>query len=52
MVSAALKLELATGVWLPGADVVIAHGLPGKYKPDAAGALIAKTIIRHLGGML
>ena len=47
-----LKLELATGVWLPGADVVIAHGLPGKYKPDAAGALIAKTIIRHLGGIL
>jgi dipicolinate synthase subunit A len=47
-----LKLELATGVWLPGADVVIAHGLPGKYKPDAAGALIAKTVIRHLGGML
>ena len=47
-----LKLELASGIWLPGEDVVIAHGLPGKYKPDAAGALIAKTIIRHLGGTL
>ena len=47
-----LKLELATGVWLPGEDVVVAHGLPGKYKPDAAGALIARTITRHLGGML
>ena len=47
-----LKLELASGIWLPGEDVVIAHGLPGKYKPDAAGTLIAKTIIRHLGGTL
>ena len=47
-----LKLELATGIWLPGEDVVVAHGLPGKYKPDAAGALIARTITRHLGGML
>ena len=47
-----LKLELASGIWLPGEDVVPAHGLPGKYKPDAAGALIAKTIIRHLGGTL
>ena len=47
-----LKLELASGIWLPGEDVIPAHGLPGKYKPDAAGALIAKTIIRHLGGTL
>ena len=47
-----LKLELATGVWLPGADVTLAHGLPGKYKPEASGALIAKTITKHLGGTL
>ena len=45
-----LKLELATGVWLPGEDVVPAHGLPGKYKPEAAGALIAETVLRRLEG--
>ena len=48
----ALKLELATGFWLPGTDVVDAHGLPGRCKPEASGALIAKTIIYHLGGIL
>ena len=47
-----LKLELASGIWLPGKDVVLAHGLPGKCKPEAAGALIAKTILYHLGGTL
>ena len=47
-----LKLELASGIWLPGKDVTVAHGLPGKCKPDAAGALIAKTIAAHLGGTL
>ena len=47
-----MKLELASGVWLPGEDVTLAHGLPGKCKPDAAGALIAKTIAKHLGGTL
>ena len=50
--SDALKLELATGMWLPGEDVIAAHGLPGKCKPEASGALIAKTIIYHLGGIL
>ena len=48
----ALKLELASGVWLPGKDVVIGHGLPAKSKSAAAGALIADTIIYHLGGVL
>ena len=48
----ALKLELATGAWLPGENVILAHGLPGKCKPEASGALIAKTIIYHLGGIL
>ncbi len=47
-----LKLELASGVWLPGSDVVVAHGLPGKCKPEASGELIAKTIAYHLGGKL
>ena len=47
-----LKLELASGIWLPGEDVVPAHGLPAKYKPEASGALIAKTIAYHLGGIL
>ena len=47
-----LKLELASGVWLPGEDVVLAHGLPAKCKPEASGALIAKTIAYHLGGIL
>lgn len=45
------KLELASGVWLPGNDVVAAPGLPGKFKPEASGALIAKTILYHLGGI-
>ena len=47
-----LKLELASGIWLPGSDVVLAHGLPAKCKPEASGALIAKTILYHLGGKL
>ena len=47
-----LKLELASGIWLPGDGVTVAHGLPGKCKPEAAGALIANTIIRSLGGTL
>ena len=47
-----LKLELASGIWLTGEDVTLAHGLPGKYKPEASGALIAKTIAKYLGGTL
>lgn len=47
-----LKLELASGIWLPGEDVTLAHGLPGKYKPEASGALIAKIIAKYLGGTL
>ncbi len=45
-----LKMELASGLWLPGDDVILARGLPGRYKPEASGALIAKTILYHLGG--
>ena len=47
-----LKLELASGVWLPGEDVLIGHGLPAKCKSAAAGALIADTIIYHMGGIV
>lgn len=50
--SDALKLELASGFWLPGKNVVDAHGLPGICKPEASGALIAKTVAYHLGGIL
>lgn len=44
------KLDLASMQCLPGKDVTHARGLPGKCKPDASGALIAKTVLRHLGG--
>lgn len=47
-----IRLELASGVNLPGSDILTAHGLPGKCKPDASGTLIAKTIAYHLGGSL
>ena len=47
-----LKLELASGVWLPGEDVLLGHGLPAKCKSAAAGALIADTIIYHMGGIV
>lgn len=46
-----IKMELASGVWMPGEDVIVAHGLPGKYKPEASGALIARTVAYHLGGV-
>lgn len=43
-------MELASkpGFLWPG--VVQAKGLPGKYKAKASGALIAKTVLRLLGG--
>ena len=33
---------------IPGEGVLHAKGLPGKYKPEASGKLIAKTILHHL----
>lgn len=48
----AIRLELASGVWLPGEQVLLGHGLPGKYRSTAAGALIADTIMYHLGGIV
>lgn len=47
-----VKLELASGVWLPGEEILVCHGLPGKCKPKSSGELIARTIARHLGGIL
>lgn len=44
------KLELSSRLCLPGGDVVHARGLPGKCKPEASGALIARTILHDLGG--
>ena len=42
-----LKIDLASVLSLPGPGVVHARGLPGKYKPEASGKLIARTILRH-----
>lgn len=44
------KLDLTSTLCLPGDGVTHARGLPGKCKPDASGALIAKTVLYHLGG--
>lgn len=43
------KLDLASVRSIPGSGVLHARGLPGKNKPKASGALIAKTILYHLG---
>lgn len=42
-----IKIDLASTQELPGSDVLHARGLPGKYKSDASGKLIAQTILRH-----
>lgn len=42
-----VKADLASVQGLPGPDVLHARGLPGKYKPQASGRLIAQTILRH-----
>lgn len=44
------KLDLASIRSIPGDGVFHARGLPGKHKPEASGKLIAKTILRQLGG--
>ncbi len=46
-----LKLDLASGVFLPGESVISARGLPGKYKPEASGRLIASSILNYLKGV-
>ncbi len=40
-------LELASQKYLPGDAVVHGRGLPGKYKPEASGNLIAETVARY-----
>lgn len=42
----ALKIDLASQLGLGGLDVVWARGLPGRYAPESAGELIARTVIR------
>ena len=44
------KLDLASVRSIPGDGMFHARGLPGKHKPEASGKLIAKTILRQLGG--
>lgn len=43
-----LKIDLASQLGLGGLDVVWARGLPGRYKPESSGRLIARTLIRIL----
>ena len=45
-----LKFELASTPGFRGDDVIEARGLPGIYAPEQSGKLIAKTILRKLGG--
>lgn len=44
------KLDLASVLSIPGDGVLHARGLPGKCKPEASGALIARTVLRYLRG--
>lgn len=44
-------LDLASVRSIPGENVLHARGLPGRYKPESSGKLIADTILRHMGGM-
>lgn len=41
-----LKIDLASVRALPGDDVIVARGLPGKDAPEASGRLIAQTVLR------
>ena len=42
-----VKLDLASVLGLSGPDVLHARGLPGKYKAEASGKLIARAILRR-----
>lgn len=46
----ALKIDLASAKGLEGGDILHARGLPGKIAPEAAGKLMAQTILRLLEG--
>lgn len=41
-----LKVDLASVVGIPGADVIRARSLPGQEAPESAGRLIGSTILR------
>ena len=43
-------LDLASVRSIPGENVLHARGLPGRYKPESSGKLIAQTVLRHTGG--
>jgi hypothetical protein len=45
-------MDLASTLSLTGPGVIHARGLPGKYKAEASGKLIAKTILKHFGEVL
>lgn len=42
-----IQIDLASVRGLSGQNVLHARGLPGKYKAEASGKLIAQTIMRH-----
>jgi len=45
--SKCIQLDLASNAGLHGQNALHARGLPGKYKAEASGMLIAQTILRH-----
>ncbi len=45
-----IKIDLASRPGILGNRVISARGLPGKMVPETSGILIAKTVIRLLGG--
>lgn len=44
-------LDLASVRSIPGENVLHARGLPGRYKTESSGRLIADTLLRHIGGV-
>lgn len=43
-----IKIDLASLQGLPGDDVLWARKLPGKYAPESAGKLMAKTLLQYI----
>ena len=43
-----IKIDLASGAALPGANVHAARGLPGSLAPESSGKLIAETILSEI----
>ena len=41
-------IELASGVFLPGENVIDGRGLPGRFAPESSGRLMAETIVRRI----